>query len=349
MNNGKGKGRAGNLDDSNRPSIDDQSPHSSSSIIERVTASATGLAHSAFAAPTSNELSDAASAALTSTGKGRQLGGSSGSLAESSRANQQTGLPTSQGQSLPSIRAGYREEHIRDAESEFSSFLDGIDSFTPSSESYSHADPSLGQALDIPLDRANGRTDTHGDQAGQIWYNTVHEQQQHDGDAVLSILSHPSAMTNELEDLPVEEEVLNWDLTDQQISRLRTLVDEIFPPPDQHISMSAEHRLNLIPNMVSTPAPSDPVLFNDTTLEESYIYFGDVPRNRARQMWMEQWEGVLTRYTDEVWGNLLPLIVEAREEIKAIKEDRPETTIDQSKALRRLRLVLDHVRKLETR
>jgi len=345
MIDGKGKGRASNFDNSNKPSIDGQSPHRSSSILERVTASATGLAHSAFAAPTSNELSDAATAALTSTGKGRQPDGSSGSLAESSHSNQQTRLPTSQGQSLPSIRAGHREEHIIDVESKFSSFLDGIDSFTPSSEPYSHADPFPRQALDIPLERANGRTDTRSE-AGLVWYNTVHEQQQHDGDAVLSILSHPSAITNELEALPVEEEVLDWNLTDEQISRLRTLVDDIFPPPEKHISMSAEHQLNLIPDMFSTPTTSDPVPFNDTNLEESYMHFDNIPRNKARQMWMEQWEGVLTRYTDEVWGNLLPLVIEAREEIKAIKEDRPENTIEQSKALRRLRQILGHMRKL---
>jgi hypothetical protein len=347
MVDGKGKGRASNLDNSNELSIDDQSPHRSSSILERVSASATGLAHSAFAAPTSNELSDATTAALTSTGKGRQLGRSSGSLAEGSRSNQQTGLPTSQGQSLPSIRAGHREEHIIDAESEFSSFLDGIDSFTPSSELYNQADPSVGQALDIPLERANGGIDTHRGQAGQVLYNSVDEQQQHDGDAVLSLLSNPSVTTNELEVLSVEDEALNWDLTDQQISRLRTLVDELFPPPDEHISMSAEHPLNLIPHMDSTTTTSDPVPFIDTTLEYSNMHFGqDVPRDAARQMWMEQWEGVLTRYTDEVWGNLLPLVVEARKEIKTIKEGHSGATIEQSKALRRLRLVLNHVRKL---
>jgi hypothetical protein len=347
MNDEKGKGRASDLDRSDKPSVNEPPLHSSSSILERVTASATGLAQSAFATPTSNELSDAASAALTSTGKGRQVGGNSGSWAESSRANQQSALPTVQGQSLPSIRAGHREEHIRDTESEFSSFLDGIDSFTPSFEPYSKADlSSHGQALDILPEHANGVTDTRRDQDGEIQYNTVDEQQQHDGDAVLSILSYPSAITDELEALSMEEENFNWDLTDQQISRLRALMDENFPPPNQHISMPVEHPLNLVPNIVSTPT-SEPVPYIDATLEERSMYFGpEVPRNTARQMWMEQWEGVLTRYTDEVWGNLLPLVMQARRDIKAIKVDCPGTSIEQSKALRRLRMVLSHVRKL---
>jgi hypothetical protein len=347
MNDEKGKGRASDLDHSGKPPVNEPPLHSSSSILERVTASATGLAQSAFATPTSNELSDAASAALTSTGKGRQVGGNSGSWAESSRANQQSALPTLQGQSLPSIRAGHREEHIRDTESEFSSFLDSIDSFTPSSEPYGKTEPSSReQALDILPDHLNVVTDTRSNKAGEARYNTVDEQQQHDGDLVLSILSYPSATSDELDVLSVNEDVFDWDLTDQQISRLRALMDELFPAPEQHISLPVEHPLNLVPNMVSTPTTSDPVPSMDKNLEESYIYFGDIPGNSGRQMWMEQWEGVLTRYTDEVWGNLLPLVTEAREEVRAIRRDHPGTTIEQSKALRRLRLVLDHVRKL---
>lgn len=344
MDDDKGKGRASNLDDGDKPPIEGSPLYSSSSLLERVTASATGLAQSAFAAPTNNELSDAASGALTSTGKGRQLDRSSGSWAESSHANQPSGLPITTGQSLPTIRSGHREEHIRDVEDEFSSFLEGIDSFTPSSE-LRQTTPSRGHEVDKPLERAHGSTDTHRNQAGEVLYNTVDEQQRHDGDAVLSILSHSSVTSDELDSLPVEDEVINWGLTDQQISRLRALMDEIFPWPDQHVQISVEHPLNLVPNMVSNPATSDPALSMGTSLEESYMYFGDVPQNKARQVWMEQWEGVLTGYTDEVWGNLLPLVVEAREEVKVIKDD-PGTNLEQLKALRRLRLVLDHVRKL---
>jgi hypothetical protein len=175
----------------------------------------------------------------------------------------------------------------------------------------------------------------------------VDEQQLHDGDAVLSILSDPSATMDELEDLQVEEEAFNWNLTDPQISQLRVIVDELFPPADPHISMSAEHPLNLVPSMASTSDTSHPLPLIDTNLEESYLYFGrDIPQGAAREMWMDQWEGVLTRYTDEVWGNLLPLVTEAREEINAMKENPSGSTLEQSKALRRLRMVFNHVRKL---
>lgn len=347
MNGEKGKGRANDLGESDKPPFDKPSLHDSNSILERVSASATGLAQSAFAAPARNELSDAESAALTGVGKGHQAGGSSGSWAESSRINQQSGLPTPQILSLLSIRAGHKEEHIRDVESGFSSFLDGIDSFTPSSEPLDKSDPSSHErALDVLPEHASILTGIRRDLAEEVRYNTVDEQQQHDGDAVLSILLYPSTTLDHLEALSVEEEAFNLDLTDQQISRFRELIDDLFPPPNQHIPTPIEHPLNLLPHVVSASTTSDPTISLDTTPEEFHTYFGDVPRNEARQMWIEQWEGVLTKYTDEVWGNLLPLVVEAREEVKAIKEDKPTTTLEQSKALRRLRLVLDHVRKL---
>jgi hypothetical protein len=61
---------------------------------------------------------------------------------------------------------------------------------------------------------------------------------------------------------------------------------------------------------------------------------------------MNQWESVLTRYTDEVWGNLLPLVTEARKEIKASKDKQVGSSNEPPKALRRLQIVLDHLRKL---
>jgi hypothetical protein len=346
MNDEKGKGRASDHKEHDKPPINDPPFHSSSTLLDRVTASATGLAQSTFAAPSSNELSNVVSSALTSAGKGRQVGRSSSSWAESSRANQ-NGIPAPQGQSAPSLRTTHREEHIIDAESQFSSFLDGIDSFTPSSEPYDKADTSSpGLVLDVPPKRAGGVIYTHSDQVGEIQHNTVDEQQHHDGDAVLTILSYPSATTDGLEAFSLEEEKCDWNLTDQQISQLRPLLDELFPPSSQHISMPVEHPLNLVPNMVSISTASDPVPSTEAYPEDSYQYFGDITRNMARQMWMEQWEDVLSRYTDEVWGSLLPLVVEAREEVKAIKDDYLGATIEQSKALRRLKLVLDHVRKL---
>lgn len=346
MSDGKGKGRAIDQDVNDNLLAVDQLPSTSNSILERVTASAAGLMQSAFVAPTSNELSDATSAALTNTSKGQQLSGSGGSSwAESSSARQRTGLSTLQGHLLPSFRAGHREEHIKDAESEFSSFLDSTDPFT-ASQPNGLVDPFQVQATDRQVEVDNSEVDKRHNRTRPTSYSTVSEQQLHDGDAVLSILSNTSTNVDELEALQVEEEAINWNLTDRQVSQLRTIVDQIFPPAHSHISMSAEHPLNLLPAVVSTSENSLSLPTMDTNPEEAYLYFDrDVPQGAVRKMWMDQWEGVLTRYTDEVWGNVLPLVTEAREEINAMKENPPGRTFEQPKALRRLGMVLNHVRK----
>jgi len=80
----------------------------------------------------------------------------------------------------------------------------------------------------------------------------------------------------------------------------------------------------------------------DTTFDELYVAYSQngqpVP---STQVWRAQWASVLTRYTDEVWGNLLPLVVDARAEVKAAVESEGS---EEPVALRRLRAVLGHLR-----
>jgi hypothetical protein len=347
MSDGKGKRRAKGDEDTENPAASDNVFQNSSSMLGRLTASAAGLAQSALTAPSSTEISDRASATLTSAGKGPQTGGNhSSAWAESSRASQQPTLPTLHGQPPSSFRSGHSEEHARGAEAEFSSFLDGIDPFMPFSEVRGGASLTPRPENVTPLDGIRIGTETVRDQYGQATYNSVDEQQSHDGEEVWAILSKPSAMSDDLELLQDEDERVNWNLTDQQISRLRMIMDELLPPPESHIPQQIDHPMNLVPHMLSTSViyPSNPITARE---EDSILYFGSsMPQETARQTWMSQWESVLTRYTDEVWGNLLPLVTEARQEINALKGEPATALAEPPTALRRLQLVLDHLRKL---
>lgn len=72
-------------------------------------------------------------------------------------------------------------------------------------------------------------------------------------------------------------------------------------------------------------------------------------KEKAKEEWKSDWEGVLKRYTDEVWGGLIPLVREAREELKVEEEkgDGGQGKETQNlKALRRLGAVLGHLRGL---
>ncbi|THV51822.1 hypothetical protein BGAL_0098g00320 [Botrytis galanthina] len=72
-------------------------------------------------------------------------------------------------------------------------------------------------------------------------------------------------------------------------------------------------------------------------------------KEKAKEEWKSDWEGVLKRYTDEVWGGLIPLVREAREELK-VEEEKGDggqgKETGNLKALRRLGAVLGHLRGL---
>ncbi|TGO55503.1 hypothetical protein BCON_0091g00190 [Botryotinia convoluta] len=73
-------------------------------------------------------------------------------------------------------------------------------------------------------------------------------------------------------------------------------------------------------------------------------------KEKAKEEWKSDWEGVLRGYTDEVWGGLLPLVREAREELKVEEEKGDGGEGKQRgnlKALRRLGAVLGHLRGLD--
>ncbi|TGO59679.1 hypothetical protein BOTNAR_0158g00010 [Botryotinia narcissicola] len=73
-------------------------------------------------------------------------------------------------------------------------------------------------------------------------------------------------------------------------------------------------------------------------------------KGKAKEEWKSDWEGVLQGYTDEVWGGLIPLVREAREELK-VEEQKGDggqgREMGNLKALRRLGAVLGHLRGLD--
>ena len=316
MSSDKGKGRAHSDEAADQARPDGpQDP----SIISRVAASATSLARSALANPNGKELSQSSAAALANSGKGHASSTGGGSAwAESSKTSQQL---VSQPNLSNAFRPTQNEEHIRKSEDELSSFLDGIDTFKPSqnlgSEHHESLDSGFGQAW------TRSQASLNTTSSKPVGYQTVAEQELHDGEEVLAVISVPQDM-----DIPFEasedNENYNWGLTHEQISQLRAMTTDIFPPPEPHQPINPNNPLNLIPHVDDTD-------------------FINANSQAAVDTWREQWQDVLTRYTDEVWGGLLPLVKEARKEIEGLQSGDEPTV--QPKALRRLGAVLGHLRK----
>ena len=176
-------------------------------------------------------------------------------------------------------------------------------------------------------------------------HKTVHEQEATDGADVLDLLNTHNLTSRTFSTLPGEEinEIQDWGLSSDQLTQIRAITKELFPGPTQlHPPMAADHSLNLIPHGESTDGSmSSPA--RETGLDEMYIRY-EVDGNpvSAMQVWRTQWEGVLERYTDEVWGDLLPLVKEARNEVNTMAQG--EGT-EEPVALRRLKGILGHLQR----
>jgi hypothetical protein len=318
MDSAKGKGRAPPANDEGKPQSKPDDTASNSSMLSRVATSASGLTRSAFSAPNTNELNETTAAALSSSGKGSSSGTGSGSSAwaESSKAAQQPTNSQFDGAARESFRAGHSEEHANQAEREFSSFLDGIDSFQ-SSEPVTGTGRDEHNALAEAWTRSQSPRKPH---TSGFQSSTVTEQESRDGEEVLAMLSDPNSLSEQFEAPEPEDENYDWGLSAEQRTQLRAMTKDMFPAPEHHAGVDPDHSLNLIPNFGA----------EDGNLE-------------ARRVWREQWEGVLTRYTDEVWGGLLPLVEEARKEVEEMRNENGVT--EQPKALRRLGAILEHLQK----
>jgi hypothetical protein len=312
--NGKGKSRAPPQEAEEATSPNE--PSNSQSLSSRITASATGLTRSAFTAPTANELSNQATTALTNSGKGQSIGSNSNggsAWAESSKTAQQTSHGQASRAGSAGLRAGHHEQHIQQSENEFSSFLDAIDSFTPSENLGATSGRGLEDVLEEDAWERPQSSNLHNWRAPE---RTVAEQEARDGEEVLAILSSPAGL-EELE-APLEDQDYDWGLSQEQLMQIRAMAREIFHPPEPHASVATNHPLNLSPS------------FEGETME-------------AREHWREQWEGVLTRYTDEVWGGLLPLVKQARQEIEEMGNEG--SMKEKPTALRRLESIMGHLQK----
>ncbi|ODA76770.1 hypothetical protein RJ55_08041 [Drechmeria coniospora] len=73
-------------------------------------------------------------------------------------------------------------------------------------------------------------------------------------------------------------------------------------------------------------------------------YMGAKDRAAAQQVWLRQWSQVLSAYTNEVWGDVSHLVAEAKHEVSQLSTAEQQDS-GETKALRRLRLILAHVRR----
>jgi hypothetical protein len=167
-----------------------------------------------------------------------------------------------------------------------------------------------------------------------------------DGAEVRLLLSDPSfvAITDvyDTEDPTAETAA---DLFSQNFSeeeqQAATRIRSALPQPPVHHAVSPENSLNLQPNFDLDNLPSEqsvrkPVVGLETGSNSSVIF--STPAQR--EQWFSEWNDVLSGYTDEVWGELLPEVRAAKQDLEEAKTG--SSSLD-SKAIARLKMILGHV------
>ncbi|KAJ9164942.1 hypothetical protein NKR19_g914 [Coniochaeta hoffmannii] len=283
-----------------------------SSMLSRITTSTVGLVNSMVSGtPSSSVLASAVS----------EKGSTSALAPGGSRTHHAEGStqfrPDISGGPAKPFRASQAQSHVAAEEAAFSDFLDSTPVFQPSGAS--QMDDATWHLTSVK------ETGSDLSELGTITYSSVAEQEQHDGEAVVSLLLDSNEhLPDSLEDdllSPEQRESLRKALFGQSSNSARENVDW-------------NHVLNFIPDYLRGQEPN----------MDSYLDTGLADPAEAWDSWVGQWKEVLTRYQDEVWGDLESLVKEARQEVEQLAQAQKDELSPETPALRRLRAILGHLR-----
>lgn len=336
MSEGKGKGKdvapeSGSSPPVATPGQQSDPPEGTRSLVARIADSGSSLASSFFSSrPGAEDLTQYAAGGSGKAGPAQQQGYATRTLGEASSSGYQPRVEDARSGAV--FRPGHVQEHVAQQEAAFSEFLDGAD---PMELAPGLASDSL-QTLDSDnvfdqLRRQGEVMRATAEHAGR----DISHQEADDGAAVVDLLSR------------YEEEPPDYDqdpsLSEKEIEQLRTaLFGDAQGGSGKSPALDWDHALNFIPDFVRPDQSGD---LNMEKAEETYSALGVTHSPEASRIWVEQWEDVLSRYTDEVWGDLTPLVRTAQKELQELEKPRePEAELPSTKALSRLRQILGHVR-----
>jgi hypothetical protein len=284
------------------------------SLISRVAKSTVGLATSMLSgAPSSSILASAVA------GKGSTSASAATAPSEPTSHQAQASARSQPDIAAPGqqFRASQAHIHASAEEAAFSDFLDSTPVVQPSGSS---------QMDDATWHMASmeGTGDSTSDHAATA-YSSVAEQERHDGEAVVSILTDAS------EHLP--DSLLDDMLSPEEQENLRRA---LFGPStgEDRGEVDWNHVLNFIPEYLRHEEPQ----------VDAYMDTGLLDPAEAWDTWVGQWKDVLTRYQDEVWGDLATVVRQARQEVDELAQVQKDELPHETPALRRLRGILGHLR-----
>lgn len=313
--NGKGKDVARRETDQDREP--QRPPADTESIMSRVGRSATSLSQSVLrGTPTAGDLAHISSSEKTGPSSSNKPSASGEASSTAARA----GTSDTGG-----FRSAQADAHAAAEEAAFSDFLDSTPAFVAT-------EPA---GLEQAWQRAGGggssvAPGTNGAPGPASAYS-VAEQQAQDGVEVVRLLSQVTE-----EEAPRFEE--DYTISEEDLKSLRRALFEE-GASDQVSATDWNNVLNFVPDFLRGESYS-PVTGPSG---DSHMNLGVTEAAEAGQIWLEQWNRVLTGYTDEVWGDLGSLVQEARTEVARMRDTKDEQP-GSAPAVRQLRTILTRVR-----
>ncbi|KAK3167148.1 hypothetical protein OEA41_010274 [Lepraria neglecta] len=306
-----------------------------SSFAGRIGASASGLLQSSFGNQSPGAFTGSLASLTADTAKGGPSNSpGTGETSSSSQAASYRGDDDAPGRSLAgeSFRSGQGRGGVSAdcGQAAFNEFAASPQALQPDLEPTQKPTASSGW---LPI-QSFATSDQNKDPI-DTWRVSARNEEQptsgNDGAAVVALLSDPTVNVEEEPTNSWAAEATTRDhdkLGDPRIEqRPRKSVDPLAPVspldlmPDFNSSWDSMQASNAFQNSTSYEGQR----FSDPS-------FGDI----------QPWVDILNRYHNDVWGDMLPLVQEAREEVKAA-EASPEGALQDRPALRRLGMLLKHL------
>lgn len=168
-----------------------------------------------------------------------------------------------------------------------------------------------------------------------------------DGAEVRNLLSETtkdSVFDDNLDDLSTAEHS-NIGVNSPAYSELEreivTAMKSDLPPPPTHKDVPKNHPLNLRPlsdaEKESLPQDIQNYLEVRSAAMES---LARIPTGEERDDWLADWEDVLSDYSNQVWGDMLPIVKAAKSELEEVRNGA--VSLD-PKTIARLKMILGHI------
>ncbi|KAF2436562.1 hypothetical protein EJ08DRAFT_674448 [Tothia fuscella] len=347
----KGKGKA--IESQDETSSLGGNSENKKSLSSRIVSSASNLAKDVVGSSNGHVPSMlASSAALGSKPhSGMQSGPTAWSDTASVRPGPSTNMHGTGQPDLSAVEAFRTQDGHSSSTVDFEKFMTGY-TVTGESVKKDQADSSSWtqdfRSQNTKIDHPQGRGSSVGKSLQHDFLNSNETDEFDDGAEVRLLLSDPAfnALTDTF-DIPSMQEpsdsVVN-DLFPQMFTEEeQRVVDHMrstLPAPPVHGVIPASHPLNLRPRSDEEKESLQQEMhdFNShLSDEQARTSFSN---DSERDEWVDAWDSVLNGYTDEVWGDLLPVVQEAKTQLEEVRAGA--STVD-STAVARLKMILGHV------